>query len=285
MYQFDRLAKSFETEGFAVASSLFTATEAEQICDHYMAIHANRGFLGARCFAEGGVDLDHSDPLRRYPRFMQMHLDDPVGLNYLLEPRIAECFRAILGDLPFGVQTMFYFKPAGARGQALHQDQRYLRVEPGTCVAAWMALDDIDEENGCLQIVPGSQNLPVLCPRRSDTTVSFTDEEVDVPAGLHVENVIMKKGDVLFFNGQLIHGSGPNVSKDRFRRIIVGHYVVAEAKKVSQFYQPVYRFDGTTVELEGTNLERGGPCGVTVDVDGKPVIQMTGTIDAALSRH
>jgi hypothetical protein len=32
---------------------------------------------------------------------------------------------------------MIYFKAAGARGQALHQDQYYLRVNPGTCCAAW----------------------------------------------------------------------------------------------------------------------------------------------------
>ncbi|HRJ41757.1 MAG: phytanoyl-CoA dioxygenase family protein [Caldilineaceae bacterium] len=55
---------------------------------------------------------------------------------------------ALLGAEPYAVQTMFYFKPAGARGQALHQDQYYLRAQLGTCMAAWMAVDDCDEENG-----------------------------------------------------------------------------------------------------------------------------------------
>jgi len=37
-----------------------------------------------------------------------------------------------------------------SRGQAFHQDNFYLRVKPGTCVAAWVAVDDADEENGSI---------------------------------------------------------------------------------------------------------------------------------------
>ena len=44
----------------------------------------------------------------------------------------------LLGNEPYAAQTMVYFKPAGSRGQALHQDNYYLRVHPGTCMAAWM---------------------------------------------------------------------------------------------------------------------------------------------------
>ncbi len=67
--------------------------------------------------------------------------------------------------------------PSGS-GQALHQDQYYLHVRPGTCMAAWLALDPCDEENGCLRVVPGSHTLPVLCAERADTQVSFTDVTV-----------------------------------------------------------------------------------------------------------
>ena len=42
--------------------------------------------------------------------------------------------RLLLGREPYAAQTMFYFKPPGARGQALHQDQTPLRVQPGTCL-------------------------------------------------------------------------------------------------------------------------------------------------------
>jgi phytanoyl-CoA hydroxylase len=76
---------------------------------------------------------------------------------------------------------------------------------------------------------------------------------------------------VLFFNGQLIHGSFPNTTQDRFRRSLIGHYIVGNAEKVSEFYHPALRMDGTPVELE--NSERGGPCGVWVDQNGVPMVE------------
>jgi hypothetical protein len=85
--------------------------------------------------------------------------------------------------------------------------------------------------------------------------------------------VIMAAGDVLFFNGQLIHGSYPNTSKDRFRRALIGHYIVGEAEKVAEFYHPVLRMDGTEVELGRS--ERGGPCGIWVEQNGASVVEMT----------
>src|SRR4029453_18371757 len=99
------------------------------------------------------------------------------------------------------------FKPPGSRGQALHQDNFYLRAEPGTCLAAWMALDPTDEANGCMQVVPGSHPSQDLCTENADTTVSFTDVTVPLPAGQRSLPVLMNPGDVLFFNGSLVHGS------------------------------------------------------------------------------
>ena len=82
----------------------------------------------------------------------------------------------------------------------------------------------------------------------------------------------MKAGDVLFFNGQLIHGSFPNSSESRFRRALIGHYIDAEADQVAKYYHPVMRFDGTTVDLDIS--EDGGQCGVWVEEDGSEVLEM-----------
>jgi ectoine hydroxylase-related dioxygenase (phytanoyl-CoA dioxygenase family) len=166
---------------------------------------------------------------------------------------------------------MFYFKPPGARGQALHQDQYYLRVQPGTCMASWLAVDDCDEENGCLMVVPGSHQWPVLCTVDADATQSFTDVTVELPAGAQVVPAVMQAGDVLFFNGQLVHGSYPNTSLNRFRRSLIGHYLVGEAEKVAKYYHPVLRMDGSQVEL-GIS-DQGDMCGQWVEVDGTPVLE------------
>lgn len=257
----------YHRDGYLVVRGLFAADEVEAIKAHFMGMNAAAAYPNA---AET-IDADSPDPLKRFPRIMQPHRWDERSLQWLIDARLNACMTGLLAREPYAVQTMFYFKPSGGRGQALHQDQYFLRVQPGTCMAAWMAVDDCDEENGCLQVVPGSQDWPVLCTVDADTSESFTDITVDLPVGSEAVPVTMRAGDVLFFNGQLVHGSFPNTSADRFRRALIGHYIVGEAEKVYQYYHPVLRMDGTEVEL-GVS-EYGSTCGQWVDVDGQPVLE------------
>ena len=260
--------RRFQETGYVIASGLFNQEEVQSYREHFMQMRAAGTYPGD--FA--GVDLTSSDPLKRYPRMIHMHRWDDISLGWMLDERLNDWMTDLLGVEPYAVQTMLYFKPAGGRGQALHQDQYYLKVQPGTCIAAWMALDDCDIENGCLQVVPGTQNLPILCTVQADTTQSFTDVTVPIPDGMNAEPVLMKVGDVLFFNGQLVHGSFPNTSQDRFRRSLIGHYIVGDAEQVANFYHPVLRMDGTPVEL-GVS-EGGSECGVWVEEETGPVVAM-----------
>lgn len=262
--------QSFDDDGYLIYPALFSAAEVAQLTSHYMTLREND---------PNGVDHRSSDPLMRYPRMLQMHQADPLSLAWMLDRRIAATLTGLLGKAPLAVQTMIYFKPPGARGQALHQDQYYLRVQPGTCIAAWMALDRCDEENGCLQVVPGSQNWPLLCTVKADLQQSFTDVTVPIPPGTEVRPMIMEPGDVLFFNGQIVHGSGPNHSQERFRRSLIGHYIEGEAREVARFYHPVLRMDGRPVTLDVS--EQGGACGVWVDQDGQPIVELAGVEDLA----
>ncbi len=259
---------SYERDGYAVARGLFTPEEVVALREHYMGLRAAGTYPGDF----GGVDLTSTDPLKKFPRMIHMHRFDETSLRWLLDSRINTCLTALLGREPYAVQTMLYFKPPGARGQALHQDQFYLKVQPGTCMAAWLALDRCDEENGCMRVVPGSHNLPVLCTQAADTKVSFTDVTVPLPPDAEAQPVVMEAGDVLFFNGSLIHGSYPNTSAYRFRRSLIGHYIAGEAQKVAPYYHPILRMDGSEVTLETS--EGGGPCGVWVEQGGRPAVAM-----------
>lgn len=260
--------QQFDEKGHVIVSGLFSDDEVVMYRDHFMEMRQSGIYPGD----SSGIDTGSDDPLKKYPRLIHMHRWDDISRNWLLDRRIASVFGQLLDDLPLAVQTMLYFKPAGARGQALHQDQYYLRVQPGTCIAAWMALDDCDEENGCLQVVSGTHKLPLLCPVEADTSQSFTDVTVPLSDKMRPEPVIMKAGDVLFFNGQLIHGSFPNRSTNRFRRALIGHYIMAEAEQVSEFYHPALHFDGAEVVLKIG--EAGSQCGVWVQEDGEPVVEM-----------
>jgi phytanoyl-CoA hydroxylase len=262
--------RSFDEHGYVVARGLFDADETAFLRDHFMVLREASSYPGDVV----GIEADSNDPLKRYPRMIHMHRWDEVALDWLLDPRLARLLSSLLdGVEPFAVQTMVYFKPPGARGQAVHQDQYYLRVEPGTCIAAWMALDRCDVENGCLEVVPGSHKWPVLCTIGADTSESFTDVTVPLPEDTELVSVLMEPGDVLFFNGSLVHGSKPNRS-DRFRRALIGHYTEGRAREVARWYHPVLRMDGTEVEVEAGN--GGGPCGEWVDRDGRPAVELTG---------
>lgn len=260
--------QQYHDEGYLVVRGLFSAEEVAFYKEHFEAMRMAENSPARKDRRQFGQD----DPLYVYPRLMQPHRRDEVSLRWLINGRLNQIMTTLLGREPFAVQTMFYFKPPGARGQALHQDQYYLRVQPGTCMAAWMAVDDCDDENGCLRVVPGSHTWPLLCLTEADTSQSFTDVTVPLPEDTKIIPVVMQAGDVLFFNGQIVHGSLPNTSQNRFRRSLIGHYIVGEAEKVYKWYQPVLRMDGSEVTMGESEV--GGTCGVWVDSDGEATLEL-----------
>ena len=268
-----QLTEQFQEEGYALVRNLFSEEEVDFYRRHFMALRAQGEKLGDFAGVDMGNEaLNKADPLQDYPRMIHMHRWDDTTRKWLLDQRLRECLNAFLGRDPYAVQSMLYYKPPGSRGQALHQDQYYLRAQPGTCVAAWLALDPSDEANGCLQVVPNSGSLPVLCTTPADTTQSFTDIAVPLPEGMESKSMIMNAGDVLFFNGTVIHGSHPNTTEDRFRRSLIAHYVTSESEQLTKYDQPVLTMDGEEQWL--TFSEEGGACGVWVEENGEPVVEM-----------
>jgi ectoine hydroxylase-related dioxygenase (phytanoyl-CoA dioxygenase family) len=255
--------EQFTSNGYAIARGLFAPDEVAEIRDAFMA-QADMGSVPG--LFDASRISGSNDPLARYPRMMHPHRHPglpvgPLSMRYMLDRRIEAYLTAFFGEPVVAAQSMFYFKPAGARGQSLHQDNFYLRVAPLTCMAAWVAIDDVDEDNGGLFVVPGTQDIAIACPEKADPTISFTTEYVAPPEGTKPIPVIMKAGDCLFFNGSLIHGSYPNTSADRFRRSFICHYLPASSTEISAGYKPLFAFDGTVVGDEIGNATGGGPCG------------------------
>ncbi|MFJ9582452.1 phytanoyl-CoA dioxygenase family protein [Streptomyces acidicola] len=254
----------FEENGYLVVRGLFSAAEIDGLCAEFARLHArgpvNGHFEPRTTAADSAVD-----PLHIYPRFMHPHRINELSRRVLLDVRLREILEVLLGEEVLAAQSMFYFKPPGARGQALHQDNFYLRVEPGTCVAAWIACDVIDQENGGLEVVPGTHRMDLFCPEEADVELSFVREYVPPPPGLAAVPVDMKPGDVLFFNGSLVHGSQPNRTDDRFRRSFIGHYVGRSTERIGRFYHSL-TMSGEPVALPES--EGAGPCGTEFEAAG-----------------
>ena len=248
---------SFAQHGYAVARGLFSSEEVAELQQAFENVAAGGPIPGH--FEPVAVDEAKGDPLLTHPRVYHPHRFNIVSRKHLVHPGVLTCLRELMGDDVLAAQSMFYYKPPGARGQAMHQDNFYLMVEPQTCVAAWTAIDDADPENGGMYLVEDTADEPIICPGWADPEKSFTTHFVPTPAGKKAVPCVMKAGDTLFFNGNTIHGSGPNRSKDRFRRSFICHYVPRSTRSVSKFYLPLLTPAGEDLMIEAS--EGGGPCG------------------------
>jgi phytanoyl-CoA hydroxylase len=256
--------RTFRATGVGVVRGLIERHEVETILDVFMGAVADGPVPGVSEITSNH-SLDRDDPLLRYPRMLHPHRSETefgrLALKYLLDERIWNVLRNLIGEEPIAAQSMFYFKPPGARGQGLHQDNNPLAVRPGTCIAAWIALDETDEANGSLRVVPGSGPLELLCDadheNRSD--LFFNQGSLRLPEGTQAVAAEMSPGDVLFFNGQTIHGSYPNTTSDRWRRTLIFHYAPERCEEVAGFYHPLLAADGSVVERAVS--PEGGICG------------------------
>ena len=258
----DEQIADYQRDGFLLMRGLFSPEETANLREHFMEIQREALVEGSQArehYQPASLEAAEGDILKHFPRVMMPHQFDELSKQYLLDKRVGGVLRDLFGEEPLAAQSMHYFKPPGARGQALHQDDFYLRTSPGRCIAAWTALDDADSENGTLFIVPGSHVAGVLCPHAADLSTSFTTEEVDVPEGMAPVELKLEAGDVLFFNGEVIHGSYPNTTTDRFRRAFICHYVPNSMTQMNAGYYPLHSFDGQT--LERATAEGGGVCG------------------------
>lgn len=249
--------RQFAENGYCIVADIYAESEIVEI-ERFFEGYKN---IGTAVF-DAGSRFDEIDPTKRQLRAMHPHRYSEQARRWALNSRLVEVLGGLLGRAPLLAQTMYYFKPPGAKGQGMHQDNFYVLAEPATCIAAWTAIDAADIENGCLYVVPGSNNMDIFCPEKGSevTWNSYGDTHIKpFPPGARAVPVPVARGSTLFFGGQLIHGSGPNRTKDRSRRTFIGHYIDEASDQVAQFYHPVLNAQGEIV----TRLRvptGGGPC-------------------------
>jgi phytanoyl-CoA hydroxylase len=248
---------AYDRDGFHIARGVVPPDALAELRETFMAL-ASRGPIPG--FSALPPSMTATDPLARYPRMMHPHIhpEHPAACalarRWLLDASLQGILQDLMGEPPVAAQSMFYFKPPGARGQDFHQDNFYLQVRPTTCMAAWMAIDAADAGNGGLMVASGSHRLPTLATSQADRSRSMADELVDIPAGCAIVSPELAAGDVLFFNGQLIHGSEPNASATRFRRALICHYLPASSQSIGAGYLPaVVGFDGAPVAFAASD--------------------------------
>ena len=147
------------------------------------------------------------------------------------------------------------YKPAKLGGTTMwHQDAPlWPIIAPMTEVSAWVALDDVDESNGCMGMVPGSHrwgnhmdwirnNVPTWDAMPSE----FEGHKIEVRA------CPVRKGEVHYHHALTWHGSPDNKS-ERPRRALAIHYMTQDTRYVSSGNHPMKPF----VEVGDGEMMRG----------------------------
>ncbi|WP_127588391.1 phytanoyl-CoA dioxygenase family protein [Paenibacillus koleovorans] len=183
-------------------------------------------------------DIRHQEPVPEWAacadhekfsrRLFNPHKHDSFSRQAMKHPIIRGGLAQLMGREAVCVQSMYFYKEPGAPGQASHQDYYYIKNDPMTMIAAWVAMEErVDEENGCLWAMPGTHKLGLLphgTVRNLEEHEHWTDETEGIDTSRQIP-VVMEKGDILFFSELLIHSSNKNRSKDRWRRSYVCHYI------------------------------------------------------------
>jgi phytanoyl-CoA hydroxylase len=148
--------------------------------------------------------------------FHNVQYHDASFTRAATHPRMIEVLAQLIGpNVQLHHTKMLVKPPEKGAPFPMHQDYPYFPHERHTVVAASVHLDDTDEDNGCLHIVPGSHRLGPLEPTGESNDLDTPLEEgTPMPAAA---------GDVLFFNYLTIHGSGVNAST-RTRRNVLFQY-------------------------------------------------------------
>lgn len=159
--------------------------------------------------------------------FADLH---PTFMKYELDPRFTEPCADILGlepdDLNMYTEKLNYKRARAGGKYALHQDYPYWidnADDPANMVTVWVALDDADRENACLEVLPGSHKQGRVPGKVGGT--EFEKNEID-PSTFDDSGMIfaeVEAGDAIFFGPFLVHRSAANTS-DRDRRALLYTY-------------------------------------------------------------
>jgi ectoine hydroxylase-related dioxygenase (phytanoyl-CoA dioxygenase family) len=222
--------QSFIDDGYLVVSDLVTREEVEEMRADLLKLA--RGGYPCESLTPLPADVDDEEALFRILCIHQPHYLSPVMKKYVEHPKICGVLSQIAAaHLPHWdgsvkcMQSMAFVKPPGFQGQAWHQDEGYISTRDRSLLGAWIALDDATIENGCLYVIPGSHRNGMLWPQKpheNDDEFDFAGESYgfDESGEIPVE---VKAGNLVFFNGYLLHRSRKNQS-DLPRRVLVSHY-------------------------------------------------------------
>lgn len=179
-------------------------------------------------------------------RTTNAHSSIPEFLNLMLESRKALQLQDFLFDAKTSIYTSLYFEQGTQ--QPIHVDIPFFWTVPKSrYFGYWIALEDVDENNGPLVVLKGGHKCSILAKRETchplvikkkkagpliDTDnelfYAYANATLDhcYSMGLKdYEKLHIKKGDIIIWHPLLPHGGSTVKDKTRSRHSIVAHTV------------------------------------------------------------
>ena len=217
--------RDYWEKGWAVEEGVFSREEADRIAQ--IALELSQEELSN----EGdGYVVDKSEGGEIAPRKIDTpFLKRSEFQSFILDERLTGMLAKLLGTSPLLSGDQIFMKPPHfGSAKPYHQDNFYFQCHPGDhVITAWIALDDVEEENGCLRYIDGSHKGPIL-PHEAVPGEPYNLVPPPDLIDLGKESLaLVKKGGVVFHHSQALHTSHRNES-DRWRRGYATHWVTAD---------------------------------------------------------
>jgi len=171
----------------------------------------------------------------RYNRIIFPHKCSTAIKNAGTNKKLISILNLLLNKKVELFQSLSFSKGSN---QKTHSDSIHMTTFPlGNLVAVWIALEDITLKNGPLHYYPSSHKLPTILNEDFNNqgsklmlgNKSYSDyekriEQVVIDNRLKKEIFLAKKGDLLIWHANLLHGGEPIIDKNSTRKSLVFHY-------------------------------------------------------------
>ncbi|RYZ18967.1 MAG: phytanoyl-CoA dioxygenase family protein [Sphingobacteriales bacterium] len=175
---------------------------------------------------------------------------DPFWVRLVSDDRLLDIVEQFLGPniALFGAH---YFAKPPFEGRAVlwHQDGSYWPLDPVEIATLWLAVDDVDPENGCLRVIPGSHNLELQEMQSRNDVPNILNSAIDqafVDESKAVD-CTLKAGGVEAHHPNTIHGSEANNSPRRRAGLAI-RYIPTSTRITQTPWAGCYLLRGEAVE-------------------------------------
>tara|TARA_R110000868_G_scaffold82967_8_gene234277 strand:- start:15447 stop:16223 length:777 start_codon:yes stop_codon:yes gene_type:complete len=177
-------------------------------------------------------------------QMQNLHLYDEYFRDLMETSSIHEMAEAMLGERVHAVNLQYFNKPAGiGKPTPPHQDGYYFHFTPPAAVTGWLALERVDEENGCIHYLRGSHKDEGYRPHGRSEILGFSQGITDFGTDEDKAATVAFPGEAgtfLMHHSKTVHWAGANTSPSRARRAL-GFIYYGESAKVDEAARAAYQ--------------------------------------------